>query len=243
MPSHGLAARRIDGVAQVVAVEAPAEQAAHEVGREAAQEQVEHRRIALAQKIGRPVGARHRRRHRADFGMRVEPADRVGERVGCELDVGVQHELVVGAGAVQHQVVRDAVADVRVAVQEVELDAGVRRSGACRAGSLRRRPRVLAVVDQRERDAPNDALLARSADRERELAQAALEQHGVGPVGDDADGQRRGKQGVKGVITGLAATGILRARWNPRRIAPPRQSQRATRPFTDVGGKRLSWLP
>ena len=39
------------------------------------------------------------------------------------------------------------------------------------------------------------AVLARGADRERELAQAALEQHGVRAERDDADGQRGGKHG------------------------------------------------
>ena len=125
--------------------------------------------------------------------MRVEPANRVGERVARDVDVGVQHELVVGAGAVEHQVVRDAVADVRVAVQEVKLHARVGEAQLAEAGHFVGDLRILAVVDERERDAAHDAFLARGADRERELAQAALEQRGVRPVRNDADRQRRGE--------------------------------------------------
>ena len=65
---------------------------------------------------------------------------------------------------------------------------------------------VLAVVDQRDGDALHAAVLARRADRERELAQAALEQHGVRPEGDDADGERGGKHG-RGAAIGVRATG------------------------------------
>ena len=59
----------------------------------------------------------------------------VGERVAREFDVGIQHELVVGARAVQHQVVRDAVTDVQVPVQVRHLDAGI---GEARLAKLTR---------------------------------------------------------------------------------------------------------
>ena len=115
----------------------------------------------------------------ADVGVRVEPAHRVGDRVGREFDVGIEHELIVGAGAVQHQVVRDAVADVGVTVEIGHLDAGVGEARLAEPDHLIRDGAILAVVDQRDGDAAHAAILARGADRERELAQAALEQHRI----------------------------------------------------------------
>ncbi len=97
--------------------------------------------------------------------MDVEPGDRVGDRVGGHLDVGIEHDLVVGAGAVQHQVVRDPVADVGVAVQVGDLDPGVGEARPAVLDHVVGDLRVLAVVDQRDRDAPDAARLARVRDR------------------------------------------------------------------------------
>ena len=131
---------------------------------------------------------------RADVRMRVEPANGVGDRVARDLDVGIQHELIVGAGAVQHQVVRDAVADVARAragrctwmpeSAKRALPSRITSSATLRSSLLS----ISATATLR-----THAVLARGADRERELAQAALEQHRVRPERDDADGQRGGK--------------------------------------------------
>ena len=94
---HRFVARGIDPVAHFVAVEAAAEQRAHEPRREAAQREVEHRRIALAQVLGVPSALTTAGDDGADVGMRVEPAHRVGERVRRELDVRIEHQMVVGA--------------------------------------------------------------------------------------------------------------------------------------------------
>ena len=84
---------------------------------------------------------------------------------------------------------RDAVAHVRVSVQEVELDAGIGEALPGEAHAFGRDFRVLAVVDQGHRHLRQDAILSRGADRERKAGETALEQHGIGPVGHDADGQ------------------------------------------------------
>ena len=102
-------------------------------GRESAQEQIEDGRIALAQVFALAGAVARERRERADVRVRVEPAHAVGERIGCELDIGIEHQVIVRARAVQHEVVRGAVADVRVAVQVRDVHAGVLRSASCRA--------------------------------------------------------------------------------------------------------------
>ena len=193
---HRLFAGRVDVVAQLVAVEAPAEQPTDEARSEAPHEEVEHGRIALAQKIGRAIGTGDRRRRRAHVGVRVEPAHGVGDRIARDFDVGVQHELIVGARPVQHQVMRDAVANVEVPVQVGHLDPGIGEARLPEADHLVGDDPVFAVVDQRHGDAADATVLARGADRQRELAQAALEQHRVGAERDDTDGQRRGKHGT-----------------------------------------------
>ena len=209
---HRLVARGIDDVAQLVALEALPEQAAHDARREAPQEEIEHRRIALAEEIGRAVGPRHRGRQRDHVRIRVEPANRVGERVARELDVGIEHQLIIAAGAVQHQVVRDAVADVRVSVQEVELDARIGEALPGEAHAFGRDLLVLAVVDQGHRHLRQDAILSRGADRERKVGETALEQRGIGPVGHDADGQRRREHEEKAFMARGFAAPDLRAR-------------------------------
>ena len=206
-PRTGVSLAGIDDVAQIVAVEASREESAHEAGRVATQQEIEHGGIALAQEIVGAVRARHGRRRRDHVRIRVEPAYRVDERVGRELDVGIQHQLIVAAGAVQHQVVRDAVPDVRMAVQEVELHPGIREVLPAQPDPDFRALRILAVVDQGQRRTRDDALLARDADRPRQMGEAALEQCGIGPIRDDADGQRRGEHGGAGFETALAAAG------------------------------------
>jgi len=66
---------------------------------------------------------------------------------------------------------------------------------------------VLAVVDQGKRDLGQHPIPARGADRQREIGKTALEQSGVGPVRDDADGQRRGKHEGAGVMAAWRAMG------------------------------------
>ena len=79
----------------------------------------------------------------------------------------------------------------------VQLHAGIREAHPAELDHAPRDLRVLAVVDQREMDRVQRAVRARRADRERELAQAALEQPQVGPIGDDADLQRGRQHGVR----------------------------------------------
>ena len=153
---------------------------------------------------------RRRRRRRGasapTSGMRVEPADAVGQRVGGELDVGVEHQVVVGAGAVQHQVVRGAVADVGVAVQADHVHAGVGEALRCRGRSRARRCSRSSLLSISARcTVCSTRRVARRADRERELAQRALEQREVGPVGDDADLERRRQHGCGRPYNGATA--------------------------------------
>ena len=108
--------------------------------------------------------------------MLGQPAHADGQRIRRELDVGIQHEVIVGAAAMQHQVVRGAVADVRVTVQERQLHVRVLEAALRELDRFLRDRAVAGVVDQRERYRAHRAVLARRADREHELAQAPLEQ-------------------------------------------------------------------
>jgi hypothetical protein len=80
-----------------------------------------------------------------------------------------------------------------MAVQKVQLHAGTQERAVREADAFVRNRRIFAVVDQRDRNLRENALLARRPDRLRQVHEAALEQHGVGPIGHDADGQGRGK--------------------------------------------------
>ena len=147
---HRLVARRIDVVAKLIAIEPPLEKPPHEARRESAQQEVEDRRIAFAQEIGRAVGSRDRWRRRADVRMRVEPAHGVGDAVARDLDIGIQHELVVGARAVQHQVVGDAVANVEMPVQVRDLNPRIGEPRLPEPYDFVGNDAVFAVVDQRD---------------------------------------------------------------------------------------------
>ena len=76
----------------------------------------------------------------------------------------------------QHEVVRGAVADVRVAVQVRDVHARVLEARLAELDHAVRDRAVLAVVDQREVHGAHHAGLAPGGDGERELAQAALEE-------------------------------------------------------------------
>ena len=135
----------------------------------------------MHRKSGVPSGRVTAGASRDHVRIRVEPANRIRERVGRELDVGIEHELVVAAGAVQHQVVRDAVADVRVAVQEVELHAGIGEARFAEADAFLGDLAVLAVVDQRDATCVRTRVLARGA---RSRARAGARQRSSSMASD-----------------------------------------------------------
>ena len=167
------------------------------------------------------VGPRHRRRERADIRMRVEPAHAVDERVGVELDVGIEHEVVVGPGAVQHEVVRGAVADVRVAVQVDHVNARVGEARLAERGDLRSATARSSLLSISARCTVRSAPSSRAAP----IASASLRsvrsrRRDVGPVRDDADLQRRrqheGRSGDGSDRVREAAAGCARI-WEVRR--------------------------
>src|SRR6188472_4166211 len=72
----------VDDIAHLVAIEPPGEQALDEARCKPAKQQVEHRRIALAQVLPLTRSVADGGRERARLGMRIEPAHRVDERIG-----------------------------------------------------------------------------------------------------------------------------------------------------------------
>jgi hypothetical protein len=125
--------------------------------------------------------------------VRVEPADAVDERVGRELRVGIQHEVIIGARAVQHEVVRSAIADVGVAVQEHDVHRLVGEAFAAELDDALGDAAVAAVVDQGHVHRPQHARVLRRLDRDAERIERALEQRQIRLIGDDAD-LERGRQ-------------------------------------------------
>ena len=125
-------------------------------------------------------------------------------------------------------------------MQEMELHPRIREVPPSELDPLLRDGCVLAVVDQRQRDLGQDAILARGADRQREMGKTALEQCGVGPVRDDADGQRRGKHEGVGFMAAWMATGnddlvVRHVEWRKIETAstvPPRSCLLLTEPRT-----------
>ena len=72
----------------------------------------------------------------------------------------------------------------------MQLHARIGEALPCEAHAFGRDFLVLAVVDQGHRHLRQDAIFSRGTDRERKAGETALEQHGIGPVSHDADGQR-----------------------------------------------------
>ena len=185
----------VNQIAHFVMMEPAAEQRPYDTGREASQQQIEHRRITLAEVMMPAVGSPRHWRQRAHFGMRVQPLDRTDKRIGRHLDVGIHHQVIVGAGPVENEIVRGAIADVRVTVAQNQAHAGVIEARLADLEHLLRDLRILAVVDQSEVHRFECSRGARRTDRELELAQYALENPQIRAVRDDADLQRRRQHG------------------------------------------------
>jgi L-lactate dehydrogenase len=96
---------------------------------------------------------------------------------------------------VKHQVVRRAVADVRVSVQVGDVHGRVGEARASEFDHPLGDPAIGAVVDHREMDGFQDACVLGRFDRQPERVERALEQRQVGSIRDDADLQRRRQHG------------------------------------------------
>ena len=127
--------------------------------------------------------------------MRVHPAHADREGIAIELDVRVEDEVVVGAAAMEHEVVRRAEADVRVAVQVVHLHVAAGKAHATEVDDRTCARAVLAVVHERHVHGTDYLGLAGRRNRDRKAMERAVEERTVRLERHDADLERRGKQG------------------------------------------------
>ena len=98
--------------------------------------------------------------------------------------------MVIGARTVQHQVMRGAIADVRVAVKEHHVHGSVGEARAAKLDHALGDAAIAAVVDQRDMNGFQHPRILRGLDRDAERIQRALEQREIRLIGDDADLER-----------------------------------------------------
>lgn len=166
IPEHGVGCL----IAQLVLPQPAGEPATQPVRREPAQQQIEHRRVALAEKFWRPVGIDDPRHQQPAVRMAVEEGERLDQRLGSQLDIGVQDQVQLAVAAVQRAVVAGPEADVAVAVMQLQ------------ARRQHRWQRAVSVVD--ELDAQPQRSLRR---RPQQRGQRRVELLRIAAVDDDGD--------------------------------------------------------
>ena len=141
------------------------------------------------------MGTGRRGRQYADFRMRIEKAQAGDQRIRRQLDVWIEHEVIVCVAAVHDQVVRAAITDVGVAVKVIHGHAGILEPRLAETYHRFRGRARDRVVDQHDVGGAEQSCAPRRVERRRQRAEAAFEKREVGLVRDDADRQRYGSQG------------------------------------------------
>ena len=107
-----------------------------------------------------------------------------------ELDVGIEHQVIVRVTTVHDQVMRCAVADIRMAVKVVHGHCGTFEVSGAELYDRFRGRAFTGVIDEHQVYGSQQLILGGHGDRLRKLAQCRIEQRKIRAIRDDADRQR-----------------------------------------------------
>lgn len=194
------AGRLFGQVAHLVARQARGEVAPQEGWREAAQQEVEQRRVALAHVLLVARAVRHRRAERHHLGVRGHERQAVGEGLGPQRHVRVEDQVAVGLRRADCQIVATPVADVAVALKQLYGDApGL---GAAARDQLGQRLFAGRVMDDVDAGAAQQLPVLRVVYGRQHGVEGQLQHRRVRAVHDDRDRQCRAGcgEGGRGLI-------------------------------------------